>query len=754
MHSVLTGHTKAVNAVTFFPTTSPSVSILLSGAADNTIRIWRAQNNGSSKYSCVKIVPGHTNPITKIAILPGSDVFASGSSDGSLKIWKLVHDDTFATIDVELIQTIKLTPRYFPLILALAQLDAESMVLAVAGTRPTIQIFVSRDTQFQLSATLSGHEGWIRALDFTRETSDPDSDLLLASASQDKYIRLWRFHQGNELPVASSALNDPALGGLVKSLSNKAHWLKSTSSKHSITFEALLLGHEDWIYTASWRHRDDKLQLLSTSEDNSLAIWESDPSSGVWVCITRLGEISAQKGSTSATGSAGGFWIGLWSPDGNTVVSLGRTGSWRKWTYSSTEDMWAQQVAITGHVREVRGVTWSRDGSYLLSTSQDQTTRLFSEWKRDGTTPSWHEFSRPQIHGYDLNCVDAISDTEFVSGADEKLLRVFDEPKGVAEMLSKLCNIAASDTTDLPDAANIPVLGLSNKAIQAIGDDEDAENDGEDEREAVDPASIIRKSALEFSHPPFEDHLARHLLWPETEKLYGHGYEISAVAVSRDGGLVATACRASSIDHAVIRLYDTKEWLEVKPALKAHSLTVTSLQFSPDDKYLLSVGRDRQWAVWERHAEPSLYALKHSNPKGHSRMILNCAWASFEQPTFLTAGRDKSVKIWQITESEVQLKGTVTANASVTAVASSDKVIDGKAWIAFGTETGEIGIVSAAADALDNVAVTMLDAEISPAKPINQIVWRPRRSEGQRQQIAVATDDSSVRVYNVEEGTR
>ena len=747
MHSVLNGHTKVVNAVKFFPTNSSAISVLLSGSADNTIRIWHARNDGKPKYDCVKTVYGHTNSITKIATLSGSDVFASGSSDGTVKIWKLLHDEVYSSIDVELLQTIALSPKYFPLILALAQLDTGSMVLATAGTCPTIQIFVSHDTQFQLSATLTGHEGWIRALDFTRETSDENSDLLLASASQDKYIRLWRFHQGNELPVASSALNDPALGGLVKSLSNKAHWIESAVSKHSITFEALLLGHEDWIYTASWRHREGKLQLLSNSEDNSLAIWESDSTSGVWVCITRLGEISAQKGSTSATGSAGGFWIGLWSPDGNSVVSLGRTGSWRKWTYSATEDMWAQQVAITGHVREVRGVTWSRDGSYLLSTSQDQTTRLFSEWKREGHPSSWHEFSRPQIHGYDLNCVDAINDTEFVSGADEKLLRVFDEPKGVAEMLSRLCHIEPINTADLPDAANIPVLGLSNKAIQAVDDDEDAEIGEEDDREALDPASIIRKSALEFTHPPFEDHLARHLLWPETEKLYGHGYEISAVAVSKDGSYVATACRASSIDHAVIRLYDTKEWLEVKPALKAHSLTVTSLQFSSDDRYLLSVGRDRQWVIWERNAESSLYALKYSNPKGHSRMILNCAWTAIEQPTFLTAGRDKSIKIWQITDTEVQLKGTVSANAAVTAVASSSKVVDSKTCFAFGTENGEIGVASITAETLDSAVVTMISKDISPAKTINQIVWRPGRNGGQ--QIAVATDDSSVRVYNV-----
>ncbi|CAN9238999.1 unnamed protein product [Alternaria alternata] len=726
VQAILNGHTKAVNAVKFFPTQLPNTSILLSGSADSTIRIWRGRRG--EPFDCVKTVSDHTQPVTRIAVLPGSDTLATGSSDGSVKIWKLVHDADFNDIDIELVQTITLSPKYFPLNLALAILDDTSVVLAVAGTRATIQIFVSQEGQFQLSATLSGHEGWIRALAFTRETSDPNSDLLLASASQDKYVRLWRLHRGNELPAASSALNDPALGGLGKALSNKAHWISSATSKHSITFEALLLGHEDWIYQASWRHREGKLQLLTASEDNSVAIWESDPNSGVWVCITRLGEISAQKGSTSATGSAGGFWIGLWSPDGNTVVSLGRTGSWRKWTYSSTEDMWTQQVAITGHVREVKGVSWSRDGSYMLSTGSDQTSRLYSQWKREGASASWHEFSRPQIHGYDLNCVDAVSNSQFVSGADEKLLRIFDEPRGVADMLEKLSGITASTTAELPDAANIPVLGLSNKAIQAVGDDDPVENGDEDEREAVDPASVIRKSTLEFSHPPFEDHLARHLLWPETEKLYGHGYEISAVAVSRDGSLVATACRASSIDHAVIRLYDTKEWLEVKPALKAHSLTVTALQFSPDDKYLLSVGRDRQWVIWERSDEPSLYTLKYSNPKGHSRMILGAAWTPLEVPTFMTAGRDKSVKIWQIVDNDVQLKATVPANAAVTAV-SCNNVLPG--------------------DALDKVEVSMVKAELVPAKTITHIVWRPGRAEGEQQQIAVASDDTSLRVFNV-----
>ncbi|KAF2278578.1 WD40 repeat-like protein [Westerdykella ornata] len=774
---LLNGHKKSVNAVTFFPTGSKDTSIILSGSADHTLRIWRGQMEPVLSFDLVKTITEHQGPITRIATLPGCDIFVTGASDGTVKIWKLLHDASFSELDVQLLQTITLTPKYFPLAVALTSLDASTLLLAVAGTRSIIQIFTSSSTfqdtspdiNFALCATLTGHEGWIRALDFVRESTSQDSDLLLASASQDKYIRLWRVHKGAELPAASSALNDPALGVLGRSsLSNKAHRFETVAGdKYSITFEALLLGHEDWIYTASWRrHASGKLQLLSTSEDNSLAIWEADPDSGVWVCITRLGEISAQKGSTTATGSAGGFWIGLWAPDGRSVVSLGRTGSWRKWTFSAEKDMWEQQVAITGHVREVRGVCWSRDGSYLLSTGSDQTTRLFAEWKHDAHS-SWHEFSRPQIHGYDLNCIDSITDSQFISGADEKLLRVFDEPKAVAMLLQNLCGIQRSTTTEeLPDAANIPVLGLSNKAIQAVDDNADNQADGtnaEDEGEDAttpDPSATIRKSTLALSHPPLEDHLARHLLWPETEKLYGHGYEISAVATSPDGTLIATACRASSIDHAVIRLYNTKEWLEVKPALKAHSLTVTGLQFSPDGSYLLSVGRDRQWVVWERNQDGA-FVLKFSNPKGHSRMILGCSWASSSQgsglkfPTFLTAGRDKTVKIWQIAEDgEVKLRATVTAKAAVTAVQCNVFAPSGGLVFAYGTDDGEIGIGRADAEKVEDLQVTLVDAKISPARTVNQLAWRPKRQEKNESgtcELAVASDDSSVRIYTVSE---
>lgn len=777
--TLLSGHTDTVNAVKFLPNSSGT--LLISGSVDKTIKVWKNTKDASlAAFECVETLEDHGSSINCIAVSPDSDIIATGSADAVVKIWKIVARK--GSLEVDLLQTLDLTPRFFPLALALSSLSttSQSLVLAVAGTRAVIQLYTADiPGDFRLQATLSGHEGWIRSLAFTHENSSSTSDLIMSSASQDKYIRLWRIHQGKELPVAAAAGSDPALGAYLpgKALSNKAHRFKAGELDFSATFEALLLGHDDWIYSTAWRPKGDTLQLLSASADNSLSIWEPDESTGVWVCTTRLGEISAQKGATTATGSTGGFWTGLWSPDGETVLCLGRTGSWRMWNHNSEQDRWNQRVGVGGHVQSVTGTAWSKSGDYLLSTSSDQTTRLHAQWKR-ADKATWHEIARPQIHGYDLNCIDSLGESHFVSGADEKLLRVFNEPKAVAKLLSKLCGLDRDHVQDMPDAANMPVLGLSNKAIDTVEGNQETSNAAIHELEGFDAASVVHGSTLGLNHPPLEDHLSRHTLWPEVEKLYGHGYEISALAASHDGSLVATACKASSIDHAVIRLFETKEWREIKPPLTAHSLTVARLRFSEDDKYLLSVARDRQWAVFRRDdMNKEVYTMATSNPKGHARMILDAAWAPMPTRAFATAGRDKQVKIWVQEGGDYVCKTTIPQEHPVTAIDFLAHVAGRRIYLAIGTEIGVLSIKSFDADSLELLESQVVDAKYAsvssrilelrttnsfrycPSNSITQLSWRPSKQDlrqptsqdgEQIAQLAVASEDSSLRVFSID----
>ncbi|KAL8761414.1 MAG: hypothetical protein Q9184_002473 [Pyrenodesmia sp. 2 TL-2023] len=614
-------------------------------------------------------------------IVHGHQVLASGSADATIKIWQVNFVDH--QWDTQLLQAVQTRPKFLPLTIALSAFGTDDLLLAAAGTKPDIYLYAGSKGSVKHQATLSGHEGWIRSLAIIAGHDQQGGDLLLASGSQDKYIRLWRFH----VSPGSTGSRDQDVNvsiDLEGLLSNKTHKLETPAISCSIAFEALLLGHDDWIYTVQWKKSAGALRLLSASADSSLAMWDHDEGSGVWVCTTRLGEISALKGSTTATGSTGGFWVGLWSPNGQSVVSLGRTGSWRVWNHDEHHQRWMQGLGVSGHTKSVMDIAWAKKGSYLLSTGSDQTTRLHAEWI-DGQHGSWREFGRPQIHGYDLNCIDTIGELQFVSGADEKLLRVFDEPKATAQLLRRCCGIKHVLEGELPSAANVPVLGLSNKAI--VGD-KGVENN------APHGTGVEDTVLQDQSHPPIEDDLARHTLWPESEKLYGHGYEISAVAASHDGQMIATACKASSLDHAVIRLFETEGWRERKPTLTAHSLTVTGLRFSSDDEYLLSTGRDRQWAVFRRDdADGQIFRLEAKNPKAHLRMILSASWAPCAVgKVFVTAGRDKTCKFWDLQKSESQPVSTIVTSAPVTAVDALPLAVQGMLALAVATESGDVTI--------------------------------------------------------------
>lgn len=408
----------------------------------------------------------------------------------------------------------------------------------------------------------------------------------------------------------------------------------------------------------------DSDTLLTSSMDKTMIIWKNTKE--LWIEENRFGEIS---------GNTFGFLGCSFIPEFNSIIGHSFSGSLHIW--NEIEGLWNPEVVIQGHSNTITDIDWSKNGNFILSCSLDSTTRLHAQWKDDSDNVTWHEIGRPQIHGYEINCLSLINDIEFASGGDEKILRIFKATKSFIKTLSNVSNVQLdASKEELAETADAPALGLSNRAIIKNAND-----------------SIF--IPIELTKPPTEEVLLQHTLWPEIQKLYGHGYEIYSVGCNNSGTILASACKASKAEHAAVIIWDIKNNFKQIQQLVSHQLTVTQIRFSHDDQYLLTVSRDRTWVLYNHEKNNLFKKIQFSDKKNgiHSRIIWDASWTP-DSKNFITVSRDKQAIVWTIDTILVVTpsKHILVENDSILSVDVLKKVVSNCFIVALGLENGDINL--------------------------------------------------------------
>ncbi|BGO91728.1 hypothetical protein NBRC10512_006823 [Rhodotorula toruloides] len=805
VHRTLPGHGGDVTALKFARSEGKS-DCFVSGDATGIARVWLERDG---EWVHLATLTGHTGSVSALDVFQlDSDgqkayLVVTGGSDSMLRVWTVNQSG-----EANLRQTVGLKGK-IPLELALMRLPSStSLVLAVGGTETRIQLYTSRaigaDIEFRKSLSLEGHTDWVRCLSFTTPipTDTPSfpststaydiapGEILLASGSQDNYIRLWRLsRRPDEFSTPSPAAEKTgdgldALDELEEALAAagdeelrvKAHdFSVAGDGEYSCTSEAVLLGHDAWVTGLNWAPRlshstPAPLQLLSASADRSMILWEplasgsvlpvnpslgshattSTASATVWTSLRRFGEF------TSSTNL--GFFGALWGYDGKTVLANGWGGSWHVWKLEGAEGMedWVPQVAVSGHLGTVKQVVWEGEGEYLLSASNDMSARLYAPWRRQANgkkIETWHELGRPQIHGYPLASVAFTSSAkrlQFVSGADEKIVRVFDAPRLWLRTLKTLSGLDLGDEEERPMAANVPPLGLSNRAIASPAEAEKLAPASSDPFEEVFPVNFTV-----MEHPPLEEQLLGSTLWPEVEKLYGHAFELVSVASAHSLPLIASACKATAPEHAVIRLFSTETWQPVGVVLDGHALTITKLAFSSgsedvQDKWLLSVSRDRTFRLYERDDSQGLgFYRPAGDAKPHARIIWDACWAS-DSSFFATASRDKTVKVWAHRDASWSCAATLKFEEAATSVAATFLPGRGLHLLAVGLENGHIHCFTAASASLDTWTLLLqLNSSVAHTLAVTTLSFSPKLPSPSTARLATGSEDHTVRIFDI-----
>lgn len=715
-----------------------SSEALLTGDADGSVAVWSvADADGAPMGNREALLSGHEGAVTSLGSCRGGDWVVSAAGDASVRIYRRGTSEA-AGETWDFVAELKFGPHQLQLAVEIFEFYGE-VFLVCGGVDGILRWFVWNDVESQMLPVmkLRGHENWIRAIAFMdrHEAMDSESGNIqgwIASSDQDGYVRLWKL-----LSVSDNQQIGLKEESFIQDLNGQGHTFTVSNGKSNkefvIVVESVIEAHDDGVTSLQWHPKissnglknSQPLKLLSASMDQTMSIWEPDSETGIWLNEVHVGEIGGHNKL--------GFVSGKFSPDGQKILANSFIGSLHLWASDESSNSWLPELSPSGHFGRVSDISWDVHGNYLLSTSKDQTTRIFSRW-HDRCT--WNEIARPQVHGFDMACVCAVNSKpfQFVSGAEEKVIRVFD---GSNVFLRSLKAISKSSLlgpeheqevlNGKPLKVTLPELGLSNKASAQEW-----------------PAEFIDS----LSSPPLEETLLSAMLFPEVYKLYGHGYELYSLCSAYKANLVASSCVAkhSQGDHAAIIIWDSESWKELY-RLTRHQLTVVQMEFSHSDRFLLSVSRDRQLCIHDFSVSPP--RLIAQNSKAHARIIWSCSW-SHDDLFFATGSRDKKVKIWS--SSTWKIDSTLdTFSDSVTAVAFAPLIfgsVQDSYILAVALESGQIFLYSASIrqENLEWTRTYTVQPRDCHAGAVNRLRWH---SLNNQLLLASCGNDHSVRIFSM-----
>jgi len=245
------GHKFAVKAVAFHPDSQ----IVASGSEDGTIRLWNLRQPDMNPMELL----GHTAGVRAVAFSPDGKWLASGSEDRTLRLWEL-RENNYSSVSLN---------AHTDWVMAVA-FSPDGNHLTSGGADNSVQLWDLRQTP-PTSKPLPNQVNRVRCVAFS-----PDGQTL-AAACDDGNIRLWDLRQTdrepNVLPGHKGNVNAVAFSPDGQTLASGGNdrtvrlWNRSTSGDSA----TVLRSHEGYVNTVQFSN--DGQTLASGSHDGNVLLW-------------------------------------------------------------------------------------------------------------------------------------------------------------------------------------------------------------------------------------------------------------------------------------------------------------------------------------------------------------------------------------------------------------------------------------------------------------------------------------------------
>ncbi len=537
------------------------------------------------------VLAGHSDHVSSVVVLPDGKRAISGSDDKSLRVWDLATRKPVFRAD------------FHVGVVSCLALSPDAKLLASGGGDNHVIVSRVEGDKLVFHRRLVGHIAEIRGLAFA-----PDGKSLVSS-SRDGAVRVWNLEQGNAIRVIN-----PNLGA--------AYCVAISPSG-----ELLAVGGGDW------QQGGVKLYDLATG--------------------TELAEIKSPKGFVHAL---------AFTPDSQKLVGGSADGAVRIWQLdrsAATTDTKAESPAeasqdvepikpvarLENHEGPIFGLAVTADGQTALSTSDDYFTNVWN--LAAGAKAAAHKSDGA------MRCVAVTADGALAAwSGGQKTIVVWDlKNDKVLTTLEGHTNWVYSlqftkDNRRLLSASRDRTVRLWDLATGKTSLQLETIN-----REDV----IARLSPDETQILASSDNFYTLTLWNVADgqshmKLHGHGVEgVFAAAFSPDGKQIATAdARGVIFLRDAVTGQPRKTW-------RGHVGRVTSLEFTPDSRHLVSGGFDKQLNLWDSQSGRLVAAAQAEKPVtnyvavlAEGRQVISAGgWRMTDQQEFEQPG-DFAVHVWDL----------------------------------------------------------------------------------------------------------
>jgi WD40 repeat protein/transcriptional regulator with XRE-family HTH domain len=583
-------HTAAVQGLAF----SPDEQTLATGSWDGTIKLWNLENGA------LLWLGQHTGSIQRLAFTPDGRTLASGGDDAAIRLWDVSTGKHLQTLSCQSSAVYALTWSPDGGLLAGCSVDGSIQLWEVQG----IQV-VHPGTATRL---LTGHSGPVWSVAFA-----PDGRTL-ASGSFDRTVKLWDMESleiretlaGHTAPVNAVAWSPD--GGLLASGSrDQMIWLWDVERG---SYRIALHGHTAVVHALAFT--PDGRRLLSGSEDGSLRVWDVERGQ-----CTRV-----------IQGYAVTLYDVAWSPDGPSsspyylspllpLPANNRQGGGSRLASAGSDTLvtiWESNGRtpprlLRGHSWMAYGVAWSSDGRLLASSGLDNVVQVW-----DATTEAGVQTLRGPNH-YDTSFfgVEWSPDGRFLAGGSyQQEVQVWEVNTGTRRWVGRGQPTTIRRVAWSPDGTRLASCGYDGSVILW---------------EAANGKQQVRLQGHRG--------MVMSVAWsPDGTRLAsgggGRGSGELFVWCAHSGDLLHTLSELSEVVYALawsptgtMLISGGSEgmlhWWDVErgqcvQTRQAHQGTVQSLKTSPDGRWLASCGDDGAINIWEMESGEHLRTLRRDRP--------------------------------------------------------------------------------------------------------------------------------------------